>query len=83
VRVERSEDDDDSLDPNATGGLWEYQLHPLTVGDVRRAFESLADDMPVEVEHYAGTGGITKVRPMHIDLRGLQGDAEAVVIVVH
>jgi hypothetical protein len=81
--VGRLDDDDDSLDPNFTGGLWEYQLTPLTVRELRRALDEAAEDLPVEVEHYDGTGDLQKLRPMHIDLRGFEGHAEAVVIVVH
>ena len=79
----RYEDDDDSLDPNETGGLWEYQLHPLTAARLRQALAGLDDDLLVEVEHYDGTAALQKLRPMHIDLRGFKGEAQAVVIVVH
>jgi hypothetical protein len=81
--VDRSDDDDDSLDPNDTGELWEYQLHGLTVRWLKAAIADLPDDLAVEREHYDGTGGVLKLRPMHIDLRGHEGAAEAVVIVGH
>ena len=58
-------------------------MHGLTVGWLKMAIAGLADDLPVELEHYDGTGGVVKLRPMHIDLRGHRREAEAVVIVGH
>jgi hypothetical protein len=78
--VDRHDDDDDSLDPNYTGGLWEHQTGPLTVGDLRAALSELPADLPVEVEHYDGLGGVTKLAAVHIDLRGFNHVADAVVI---
>ena len=47
-------EDDDWPDPNDAMGLWEYQLEGLTVGPLRVALDSLADDLPVEVAFYNG-----------------------------
>jgi hypothetical protein len=78
--VDRLEDDDDSLDPNETGGLWEHQTGPLTVGELRSALADLPANLVVEEEQYNGEGGLTKLAPMHIDLRGFNRVPEAVVI---
>ena len=77
------DDDDGYLDPNESGGLWEYQLHPLNVAWLCQALAGLEDDLAVEVELYDGSGALRELRPMHIDLRGFDRRAEAVVIVVH
>ncbi len=73
--------EDDWLEPDDQMGLWEYQLHPLTVGWLREALTSLADDVRVHVEFYNGTEART-LRPMHIDLKGKGGRPTAVVITV-
>ena len=75
------DDDDGSLDPYESGGLWEGQGMPLTVKDLRRALAELADDLPVEIERYDGMGGLDALKPMHLDLRGHDRRAEAIVIV--
>ena len=76
-------DDDDWLDPDDQMGVWEYQLRPLTVGQLRRAFDRVPDDVPVEVDFYDGTDASRTLRPMHIDLKGGAGTVTAVVITVH
>ena len=78
---ERSETDQ-WLDDWDTMGLWEYQLQPLTVGELRAALESFADDLAVRVEHYDGSGHVADLRPMHIDATGSEGRATSVVITV-
>jgi len=75
-------DDEEWLDPEDQMGLWEYQLYPLTVADLRRALDSLSDDLPVEVEFYDGSAP-RKLRPMHIDLKGDARQASAFVITAH
>lgn len=61
--------EDDWLEPDDQMGIWEYQLHPLTVRWLREALTSLVDDVPVQVELYDGTEART-LRPMDIDLKG-------------
>ena len=63
-------------------GVWEYQLYPLTVAELRRALDGLAEEVPVEVDFYDGSDA-RALRPMHIDLRGNAGVVSAVVITVH
>ncbi len=44
---------DEWLEPDDQMGLWEYQVHPLTVGSLRETLASLrGDDVPVQVEFY-------------------------------
>jgi hypothetical protein len=76
-----TDDTDEWLEPEDQTGVWEYQLHPLTVEWLRRAIEPLADDLPVQVESYDGSG-VRSLRPMHIDLRGRAGTPAAIVITV-
>lgn len=61
-------------------GVWEYQLHPLTVADLRRVLDGLPDGAPVELDFYDGTDASRALRPMHIDLKGNAGVPSAVVI---
>jgi hypothetical protein len=75
--------DDEWLEPDDCMGVWEYQLYPLTVADLRRALDGLPDDAPVEVDFYDGTDASRSLRPMHIDLKGNAGVPTAVVITVH
>lgn len=65
-----------------TNGLWENQVQPLTVGDLRAALESLAADLPVTVEHRDASGHGTNLRPMHVDATGDQRQATGVIITV-
>ncbi len=81
--MDRLADDDDSLDPLLSGGLWERQRGHLTVGELQLALSALSSDLPVELEHYDGSGELIKLDPMHVDLRGIDGVAQAVVIVGH
>ena len=75
-------DDDEWLEPLDQGGLWEYQIDPLTVASLRRALDGLPDEARVEVDFYDGSDG-RPLRPMHIDVRGKAGVTKAVVITVH
>jgi len=75
-------DDEEWLEPFDQGGVWEYQLHPLTVARLRRALDGLPDDALVEVDFYDGSDS-RLLRPMHIDLKGKAGVTKTVVITVH
>ena len=76
-------DDDEWLEPDDDMGIWEYQLHPLTVAELRRALDGLPGDALVEVDFYDGTDASRTLRPMHIDLKGNAGVTTAMVITVH
>jgi hypothetical protein len=73
--------DDDWLEPDDQMGLWEYQLHPLTVRWLRQSLNDLPDGLQVQVEFYDGAE-VRPLRPMHIDLRGKDGVPNAIVITV-
>ncbi len=73
--------DDEWLEPDDQMGLWEYQVHPLTVGGLKLALMSLDDDLPVQIEFYDGSE-VRSLRPMHIDLKGTAGTPSAIVITV-
>lgn len=75
-------DDEEWLEPLDQGGLWEYQIHPLTVASLRRALDGLPDDTVVEVDLYDGSDS-RLLRPMHIDVKGRAGVVKTVVITVH
>lgn len=77
-----SDRNDEWLEPEDCMGVWEYQLYPLTVAELRRALDGLAEEVPVEVDFYDGSDA-RALRPMHIDLRGNAGVVSAVVITVH
>ncbi len=74
-------DDKGWLEQGDQGGLWEYQLRPLSVQPLATALEGLDPELPIEVEYYDGEHTRT-LRPMHIDLKGEHGHATAVVITV-
>jgi hypothetical protein len=76
-----SGDDDQWLDQGDEGGLWEYQLRPLSVRSLAAALVSLDGELPIEIESYDGER-IRLLRVMHIDLRGEDGHAVAVVMTV-
>jgi hypothetical protein len=65
-----------------TGGLWEYQVHPLTVGSLLAALKNLPADLPVTVEQYDPSGRITDLRPVHIDATGTLEQATGIIITV-
>ena len=73
--------DDEWLEPDDQMGLWEYQLHPLTVEWLRESLNNLPDGLPVQVEFYDGSD-VRSLRPMHIDLKGKDGRPSAIVITV-
>ncbi len=75
------ETDDGWLEPDDQMGLWEYQLHPLTVQWLRQSLSQLPDDLPVQVEFYDGSE-VRTLRPMHIDLKGKDERPSAIVITV-
>ncbi len=81
-------DDDDGCTPEPwlneweTDGLWEYQLHPLTVGSLIAALKDVAADLPVSGEQYDPSGRITDLRPVHIDATGTSGHATGIIITV-
>jgi hypothetical protein len=75
------ETDDDWLEPGDQGGLWEYQLYPLTVEWLRESMSDLPDSLPVRVEFYDGSE-VRTLRPMHIDLKGKDDRPSAIVITV-
>ena len=76
------DDDDGSLDPGGSG-LWDYQIHPLTVRQLRDLLAHVDDELVVEVERYDGSGTRKSLRPMSIAIRGHEHVAEAVVFTVH
>jgi hypothetical protein len=63
-----------------TNGLWEYQVQPLTVGDLLAALGPLTADLPVAVEYCDPSGHVTALRPMHIDATSGQGQATGIII---
>ncbi len=73
--------DDEWLEPDGQMGLWEYQVHPLTVGSLRETLASLADEVPVQVELCEGSEART-LTPMHIDVKGKGGRPSAIVTTV-
>lgn len=73
--------EDDWLEPEDDMGLWEYQLHPLTIEWLRTALAGQSGDLPVEVAFYDGTD-IRPLVPVHIDVKGTDSRATAVVITV-
>lgn len=75
------ETDDEWLEPDDQMGLWEYQLHPLTVQGMRHSLRNLPDDLAVQVDFYDGSE-VRALRPMHIDLKGKDGRPRAIVITV-
>ena len=75
------ETDDEWLEPDDQMGLWEYQLHPLTVQDLRQSLSDLPHGLPVQVEFYDGSE-VRALRPMHIDLKGKDDRPSAIVITV-
>ena len=75
------ETDDDWLEPDDEMGLWEYQLHPLTVRWLRQSLSDLPEGLPVQVEFYDGSE-VRSLRPMHIDLKGKDDRPSAIVITV-
>ena len=75
------ETDDEWLEPDDQMGLWEYQLHPLTVEWLRESLNNLPDGLPVQVEFYDGSE-VRPMRRMHIDLKGTKGSPSAIVIPV-
>lgn len=75
-------DEDEWLEELDQGGVWEYQLDPLTVAALRRALAGLPDDALVEVDFFDGSDS-RKLRPMHIDLKGRAGVTKVVVLTVH
>jgi hypothetical protein len=79
---DRLADDDDSLDPNVQGGLWEHQGHPLTLRDLQLALRDLPDDLAIEVERLDGLGGRDRYIASSLDLRGHDRVAEALVFVI-
>jgi hypothetical protein len=76
-----SADDDQGLDQGDEGGLWEYQLRPLSVHSLAAALVSLDGELPIEIEFYDGER-IRLLHVMHIDLRGEDGRAVTVVMTV-
>jgi hypothetical protein len=74
-------DDEEWLEPAGQMGIWEYQPHPLTVGDLRRALDGLPYDAPGEVDFYDGSD-CRNLGPLYIDLKGNAGVTSAVVITV-
>lgn len=75
------ETDEEWLEPDDQMGLWEYQLHPLTVEWLRESLDNLPDGLPVQVEFYDGSD-VRALRPMHIDLKGKDDRPSAIVITV-
>jgi hypothetical protein len=75
------ETDHDWLEPGDQGGLWEYQLYPLTVEWLRESMSDLPDSLPVRVEFYDGSE-VRTLRPMHIDLQGKDARPSAIAMTV-